>query len=269
MLASNWWSYSAELAPLPLPDIAALQALAFRTFADVVHRPKLSTIQGGLLLSQQPGGESWDRTAQLIAVGQTLGLHLDCSSWDIPPWEKGLRKRLAWAIFMQDKWSALIHGWPSKISADDWLVSPVSEDDFPERDEEEEDEEVRSEIDQGRLVFTEMITLSRILSDILGSFYTLRAMQDIDRERDNAYQLVLERAKPIQLRLKDWYTGLPPTLRMDNIKVQRLSSTSTSTITRRARTLLTCDRLFVPCVLRNGDQPPSLHRPISSPWHNG
>lgn len=223
ILASGWWSYSAELASFPAPDVKALEKLASTTFNDVVYRPKLSTIQGGLLLSQHNSGESWTRTAQLIAVGQTLGLHLDCSDWDIPAWEKGLRKRLAWALFMQDTWSALIHGWPAKITSDNWMVQAVSEDDFPERGaEEEEDEQVKSEIDQGRIVFTQMIALSQIVSEILYNFYTLRAAKDL---QDNLYP-VLDRAKPIQFRLKGWHTALPDSLRMDNTKDQRLSSTS-------------------------------------------
>ena len=71
------------------------------TLADAMFRPKLSTIQAGLILSQRPEGDQWAPTAQLVAVGQELGLHLDCSHWKIPPWERGLRKRLAWALYMQ------------------------------------------------------------------------------------------------------------------------------------------------------------------------
>jgi len=230
ILASSWWSYSAELAPFPAPDVAALEALASKALNDVVHRPKLSTIQGGLLLSQHTNGESWDRTAQLIAIGQTLGLYLNCTGWDIPEWEKGLRKRLGWAIYMQDKWSALIHGWPAKISANDWLVPPLSENDFAEHEEEQAgNEEVSSEIDQGRMVFMQMITLSQILSDLLKNFYTQRAINDL-QEDTNGLRLVLERAKPTQIKLKEWYAALPASLRMDNTKDQRLSSTSMSCI---------------------------------------
>jgi len=226
ILASTWWSYSAESSNLPVPDVKALVALASKSLNDIIYRPKLSSIQGFLLLSQHDGGESWERTAQMIATGQTLGLHLDCSDWDIPIWEKGLRKRLAWANYIQDKWSALVHGWPAKISDDDWLVPPMMENDFEEREVgEAEDDQVSSEIDQGRMVFTNMATLSEILSELLQAFYTLRAMKDLSQHL-NAAQLVLERAKPIQLKLKEWHAALPEDLRMDNTKDQRLSSTS-------------------------------------------
>jgi hypothetical protein len=104
LLALNWWSYSSELAMLPKPDVARLEKLALNTMANIVHRPKLSTIQAGLLLLQRPGGDNWALTSQLVGLGQDLGLHLDCSDWHVPSWERGLRKRLAWALFMQDKW---------------------------------------------------------------------------------------------------------------------------------------------------------------------
>ena len=53
ILALNWWSYSSELADLSKPDVAKLERLAFLTINDVIrHRPKLSTVQAGLLLLQ-------------------------------------------------------------------------------------------------------------------------------------------------------------------------------------------------------------------------
>lgn len=101
ILAINWWEHEEELASLPKPNVRELERLVRTTLADSMYRPKLSTIQAGLLLSQRPEGDQWAPTAQLVAIGQELGLHLDCSSWKIPPWERGLRKRLAWALYMQ------------------------------------------------------------------------------------------------------------------------------------------------------------------------
>jgi hypothetical protein len=265
ILASTWWSYSAELSNIPVPDVKALVTLASKSLSDIVHRPKLSSIQGFLLLSQHDGGESWDRTAQMIAISQILGLHLDCSDWDIPEWEKGLRKRLSWAIYMQDIWSALKHGWPAKISDDNWLVPSIMEKDFEEREAgEAEDEQVSSEIDQGRMVFTQMITLSNIVSGLLKVFYTLRAVKDLS-QHPNAAQVVLERAKPIQLKLKEWYVSLPEELRMDNTKDQRLSSTSESCCrydpTKTA--ILTYHRLPASCILCSRDYASSVYHTLA------
>jgi len=90
-LALNWWSYSSELAGYPRPDIAKLEEVAFRALQDIAQRPKLSTVQAGLLLLQRPqSGARWLLTAQLVAMGQDLGLHMDPSNWQIPAWERGL-----------------------------------------------------------------------------------------------------------------------------------------------------------------------------------
>src|SRR5204862_2130347 len=60
ILALNWWSYSSELAPLDKPNVAELERLALKTINDVMHRPKLSTVQAGLLLLQRPQQDfSW------------------------------------------------------------------------------------------------------------------------------------------------------------------------------------------------------------------
>ena len=103
LLSINWWDYSEELSKFPRPDVPSLERYMRSSLADAMFRPKLSTIQAGLLLSQRPEGDQWAPTAQLVAIAQELGLHLDCTSWKIPPWEKGLRKRLAWALYLQDK----------------------------------------------------------------------------------------------------------------------------------------------------------------------
>jgi hypothetical protein len=223
LLAMGWWSYSAELAAAaPRPDAARLEALALRTMAYVVQRPKLSTIQAGLLLLQRPEGESWALTGKLVALGQDLGLHLDCARWRIPAWEKGLRKRLGWALFMQDKWGALMHGRPSHLTADDWMLKPVTEADFPERAADEDDEEGSTEVEKGRMLFSEMIKLTEILSRILASFYTLKAEEEFRSRHHEGGRWVLEKAKPMQLELKEWFAQLP--LKMD-IRMKKLNST--------------------------------------------
>ncbi len=222
ILAINWWDHSEELAHLPRPDVRELERLARVTLADAMYRPKLSTVQAGLLLSQRPEGDQWAPTAQLVAIGQELGLHLDCSNWKIPPWERGLRKRLAWALYMQDIWGSLIHGRPSHICASNWAVQPLSPSDFPDVEYDESDVEERDQYEQGRLLFTQMVLLSQILADVLDTFYTLQAMANVKQAGAQGTHLVLQLAKPVQLKLKDWFAALPQCLRMDSA----ISSTS-------------------------------------------
>ncbi|KAL2162063.1 hypothetical protein VTH06DRAFT_7848 [Thermothelomyces fergusii] len=220
ILAINWWEHSEDLSSLPRPNVGALERLVRTTLADAMYRPKLSTIQAGLILSQRPEGDQWAPTAQLVAIGQELGLHLDCTHWKIPPWERGLRKRLAWALYMQDKWGALVHGRPSHIFASNWAVQNLNPNDFPEVEWEENDVEERIEIERGRVVFGQMVRLSQILAEILETFYTLEASRATANAGAQATQLILTLAKPIQLKLKDWYSGLPAVVRMDTSSLQ-------------------------------------------------
>ncbi|KAK6586196.1 hypothetical protein PZA11_001253 [Diplocarpon coronariae] len=215
ILAMNWWDHSEELVNLPKPDIEELERLARVTLSDAMYRPKLSTVQAGLLLSQRPEGDQWAPTAQLVAIGQELGLHLDCSNWKIPPWERGLRKRLAWALYMQDKWGSLVHGRPSHIFASNWAVQALSPGDFPDVEFDESVVEQSTEYERGRLLFTQMITLSRILAEVLETFYTLQAMAAVTQAGPRGTHLVLQLAKPVQLKLKEWFAALPQCLRMD------------------------------------------------------
>ncbi|KAL4729297.1 Fungal specific transcription factor [Fusarium chlamydosporum] len=216
ILAINWWDQSEELAGKPRPNVKELESLVRATLDEATFRPKLSTIQAGLLLSQRPEGDQWAPTAQLVALGHELGLHLDCTHWKIPPWEKGLRKRLAWALYMQDKWGALVHGRPSHIFATNWGVQPLTSNDFPDVEWDENDPEEKLDIEKGRVLFTRVVQLSEILSEILDTFYTLQAMNTVANAGKQGTQLVLSLAKPIQLKLKEWYGGLPQLIRLDS-----------------------------------------------------
>ena len=216
LLAINWWDYSEELSRSQRPDVPALERLMRSSLADAMFRPKLSTVQAGLLLSQRPEGDQWAPTAQLVAIAQELGLHLDCTHWKIPPWEKALRKRLAWAVYMQDKWGALVHGRPSHIFGSNWIVQPLLPTDFPEIEPGENNVEERLEAERGRTLFVQMVYLTQILAEILDTFYTLQAMQNVTNAGPQGTHLVLSLAKPIQLKLKEWYAALPTSIRMDS-----------------------------------------------------
>jgi hypothetical protein len=103
--------------------------------------------------------------------------------------------------------------------------------DFPETAEDDSEEEGSSEIEKGRLAFVNMISLTEILTDILDTFFTLRASASIASEGENAITATLERAKPIQLKLKEWYTKLPTSLAVSETKARKLSSTGKSLMT--------------------------------------
>ncbi|KAK2603517.1 Fungal specific transcription factor [Conoideocrella luteorostrata] len=232
ILAINWWEHSPELSRLPRPNVEELERLIRSTLGDALNRPKLSTIQAGLLLSQRPDGDQWAPTAQLVAIGQELGLHLDCSNWKIPPWEKGLRRRLAWALYIQDKWGALVHGRPSHIFLSNWGVQALATNDFPDVEWDESDTNEKQDIEKGRLLFTRFVQLTEILAEILETFYALSSTQTITDAGAQGTQLVLSLAKPIQLKLKEWYSGLPSVIRLESCSMTSYSPASPPTTNR-------------------------------------
>ncbi|KAF2088319.1 hypothetical protein K490DRAFT_11100, partial [Saccharata proteae CBS 121410] len=271
ILALNWWSYDPSLASLPKPDPGKLEVIASKWLSNAMERPKLSTIQAGLLLLQRPDSDSWSLTTQLVAIGQELGLHLDCSNWSIPLWERGLRKRIAWSLYMQDKWSSLIHGRPSHIFNADWAVRPITDEDFYEEGQTGEvmgagSSEDAEEEERGQMVFAQMITLTGIMAEVMDTFYTQTAMHDFEAAGDNATRLILQRAKPVQIKLKEWFAKLPDATRMDGSSGEdngRLSSTGALHLAYFA-TEITLHRRIVQSLSPSTSKDPYLHFIIRS-----
>jgi hypothetical protein len=75
------------------------------------------------------------------------------------------------------------------------------------------------------MLFEQMIQLSGLMGDVLETFFTVEAQMGFAAR--GGIQKVLERAKPIQIRLKEWFVKLPDCLRMDATQSRRLSSTGT------------------------------------------
>lgn len=224
LLALQYWTYDDSLSNFKKPDVDDLEKLARKALGDTIHRPKLSTVQAGLLLLQHADTDSAELTAQLVSVGYGLGLHLDATDWNIPDWEKGLRKRLGWGLYMQDKWSSLGSGRPSLINSSNWVLQTVTDSDFPENATHEDDQEGSSEVEKGRILFSRMISLSEILADLLETVFTVKTTRLIANAGDNGLSIILEKAKPVQLRLKEWFASLPEGLSLNDTSIMKLSS---------------------------------------------
>ncbi|KAL8691401.1 MAG: hypothetical protein Q9218_003367 [Villophora microphyllina] len=196
-------------------DLAQLDEIAFRWYENSLARPTLSTIQTGILLMQRPGVDTRTLNSQLVSAAYEIGLHLDCTPWALTDTERSLRKRLAWALYMQDKWCALLHGRPSQIPSSHWAVKDLAENDFLV-DYTGVDDAAKEEMKRGRELFAQMVSLTEILSTILETFYTLKSMQEVEDAGEDGTRLILDRAKPVQIRLKDWFSKLPKDLKMDS-----------------------------------------------------
>ena len=210
-------------AGLTQEDVEKLEEIAFRSFGNALPMPTLSTVQAGILLMQRPNVDSKTLNTQLVGIAYELGLHLDCSSWSVSKDEGAMRKRLGWALYMQDKWCSLIHGRPSLVLKDHWAVSPLVEEDFAHAGN--LDEATLQEVRRGREVFCQMVALTEILSILLETFYTLKSMQEVDDAGRNGTRMILEKAKPVQIKLKEWFTQLPASLKMDENMTGKPSST--------------------------------------------
>jgi proteasome lid subunit RPN8/RPN11 len=242
--AIRWWTYDPELSIRNPPDAALLRRMLRSAIPASYHRPKLSSIQAALLLLQcQPEDPlnpdhtfQWGLTCQALAIGQCLGLHLDASNWTIPQWERNVRKRLSWALFMQDRWTALAYGRPVHIHDDDWTVGDLTPGDFSDFDSEGHaaasasatgsvsssvsvsgsDDDRRSIAATGMTQFIQMVRLTQILSVVYSNFYTARTC----REQDTV--ILWEKARPLFEMLTNWYHSIPPTLQMNVIYQRKL-----------------------------------------------
>ncbi|KAI4190880.1 MAG: hypothetical protein L6R41_000481 [Letrouitia leprolyta] len=204
-------------------DLAQLEEIAFRWFENSLQKPTLATIQTGILLMQRPSVDTKTLNSQLVGAAYELGLNLDCTPWALTNIERSLRKRLAWALYMQDKWCALVHGRPSLIPTTHWAVRDLAEHDF-KVDYEGLPEVAREETKRGRELFAQMVSLTEILSTILETFYTLKSMQEVEDAGEEGTRMILNRAKPIQIRLKEWFAKLPKGLKMDSYQTGKSSS---------------------------------------------
>ena len=213
LIAVNWWYYDSHLSNQPIIDVSTLRRMTLRLIQGSYHRPRLSSIEAILLYLQckpedplNPDHSSaWGLTGQALSIGEALGLHLDASTWIIPDWERSLRKRLSWALYMQDIWTALAHGRPIHISEDDWAVTDLEFGDFDAGDSKE-----------GPHHYLHMVALTRILYTVLKQFYTMKSttMQDTVE--------LFSRARPILTALETWYATLPSSLNVGNLPPRQL-----------------------------------------------
>ncbi|XDG04313.1 hypothetical protein ABKA04_003928 [Annulohypoxylon sp. FPYF3050] len=219
LLSLDWQIHDSRLVSgdsVCQPDISALEQLAETALQDDMRTPKLSTLEAGLLLLQRSrlGSASsiWRLHAQLVAISYDLGLHVDCSSWSIPEWEIGLRRRLGWALYMQDRWTAFVHGRPALLHSDDWDLQPCSSSDFPEYTKIEGLSMGVVAAPTGWRVFLRQIELTQILNEITQTYYTTTATR-----RDGSLDRIgvcaaVDLAQPIIARLSQWKTTLPDDL---------------------------------------------------------
>lgn len=116
--------------------------------------PNLWKLQACLLmLHDRAAGNStfetprtWTMSAQAVACAQMIGLHRDPSDWKIASWERSLRKKLWWATYVTDIWSAISHGNPPHLHRSSFTTSDLDLDDL--KFDEDVPEELQDMVDK-------------------------------------------------------------------------------------------------------------------------
>ena len=194
------------------PSADALFRIAWLACLPMLHTPSLAVLQTLLLIVQRrPTNKhvsdtpmKWAMVTTAVSMAQALGLHRDCSDWPLPSWEIKVRRRLAWAIYVQEKWIALNFGWSSHIQSDNWDVDPLTENDFPAV----EQSGPHSESGFHGQHFIKLCELTTIVDEIMRRLFSLKAT----RKLQNSLEATLEVAKPLRIQLTEWYQSLPPGL---------------------------------------------------------
>ncbi len=234
-----------EFNPSKITSI--LQNIALKSFQNTIKSPKLSSLQSGLLLLQAIPSQthSWLNISIIISMFEELGLGLDCSNWRLPKWEKSVRKRIAWGIWITEKWICLREGRGTKLRERDWCVKDLTFDDFEDypssnsasnlssssstnlnknnNDIKNGDEiEAHVDIKEATMLFLQLISLTKILSEILDNFYSIVSISKLEssnpskKNNDNLIlQKILQKAKPLQLKLREWFHNLPLNLQLN------------------------------------------------------
>ncbi|KAI9044844.1 transcription factor domain protein [Aspergillus affinis] len=193
-----------------------------------IHTSHLSTLQAGLLYLHRglQGPENaiadspfiWSFLGLLVGMATCLGLQLECRLMGLPAWEKRLRRRLWWALYAEDKWRSLLMGRPPYIRNDEWDVEDLDDDDFrldgmpvelllsASTENEHQRNALRAQ------VFRNFVNLAKIADDLQHSLFSLRAAQRLSTN----FGETLKTAQVLLRRLKEWYSNLPPTLKLQN-----------------------------------------------------
>lgn len=107
-------------------------------------------------------------------MAHDLGLNLDPSTWSLATSDSNRRIRIWWALYIHDKWSALGLGRPSYLSDEHCNVPLPTVNNFSHTSLNNEPLGLMP-----ALQFIAMASLTTILSDLLNTFCTLKAVERI------------------------------------------------------------------------------------------
>ncbi|XWW94636.1 hypothetical protein V2A60_002581 [Cordyceps javanica] len=170
------------------PPLPQLWTLAHALIQADMHRPSLSTVQAALLFlhkdgnghatsssssSDSSGGSDlsssaflWSFIGSTVGMAHSLGLQFECRMFGIPGADKRLRRRLWWALYIEEKWQSLLMGRPPYIRADEWDVGELCDTDFEMKTASSYFDEAAAVVGRTFLPFRDMARLAVIVADV-------------------------------------------------------------------------------------------------------
>lgn len=205
-------------------NTSSLWKMAYRGIQKNMHVPQLAVLQTILIYLQRLSGRStsamadipghWPLLGSAVNLAYQLGLHMDCQTWSIPVWERRLRRRLWWSLYNEATWRSLLLGLPVAISADQWDVGALGEDDFriehlwcPTEESATQDPALQEpcRFCHGGYDFQFLTSLSSHAVNVYRELYTLAA----SRRCAGDFGTSLSIGKRLLADVRDWKRNLP------------------------------------------------------------
>lgn len=221
----RWDTYDTSIeifsddSEILMNDRKKFMSTAWNMLIDEIHTPDLSTVKSlilfyhllGLKKDSQINGFEQSVLSSLITVCYRLGLHEDCSTWNIPEMEKMTRQRLWWTVYILEKWGSFVSGSPSLINDEEiHIIPPASfEDIFEDTFEYMNNDEnfVKS--------FHLSIKLTLILIDVKRSLFSQSSYNS-----DKSSQL--DKCEELETKLTNWKSELLDIQASDSISTHSL-----------------------------------------------
>lgn len=175
---------------------------------------KICLIQSVLLMGYWLGHahdrtDSWHWVGVAISLSQSVGLHRDPGSSNVPSSQRRLWRRIWWCCFYRDRCIALGMGRTHRINADHCDVKELSINDLVSGHISctltPESVAIVDQCNGHAPMFLEIVKLSRLLGDVLSSVYRPPQPEPTPWE-------TVER---LDERLKTWLLNLDPRCRLD------------------------------------------------------
>ncbi|TQN65647.1 putative transcriptional regulatory protein [Colletotrichum shisoi] len=181
---------SSFLRDLPRPHLSVLQAMLL-----CLHRTKEDPKQHAVADT----AALWPLMGTMVGLAHNLGLHLECRIMGIPAYEKRLRRRLWWAVYIEDKFYSLLAGRPPYIQQGEWDVGQLDSADFVLRSD------VEHPLPWHRMPFVHMANLALIADSLQRSLYSLQSCQKLAEDLTGSIQA----ARTAFDALNTWRANIP------------------------------------------------------------